>query len=92
MPGDESVHRISNRSGAPATDGGDAGGGSPQSTQDEERGVAAQVQLIARGDDDARGVERAIGVIQSLYDLPTAPEASAVFDASFLPPMEMRSF
>jgi NitT/TauT family transport system substrate-binding protein len=41
---------------------------------------------------DAERLSRSISTIQGLYDLPGAPAAEDVFDASFLPPMDMRSF
>ena len=41
---------------------------------------------------DTERLSRSISTIQGLYDLPGAPAAEDVFDASFLPPMEMRSF
>ncbi|MEO1308930.1 MAG: ABC transporter substrate-binding protein [Pseudomonadota bacterium] len=41
--------------------------------------------------DDER-LTRSISTIQGLYDLPSAPSAGDVFNASFLPPMDMRSF
>ena len=41
---------------------------------------------------DTERLTRSISTIQGLYDLPDAPAAEVVFDASFLPPMEMRSF
>lgn len=41
---------------------------------------------------DTERLTRSISTIQGLYDLPVAPAAEAVFDASFLPPMDMRSF
>ena len=41
---------------------------------------------------DAERLTRSIGTIKELYDLPGTPAAEDVFDASFLPPMAMRSF
>lgn len=41
---------------------------------------------------DEDRLTRSIATIQSLYDLPDAPSAADVFDSSFLPPMETRSF
>lgn len=41
---------------------------------------------------DAERLTRSIATIKGLYDLPGAPAAEDVFDASFLPPMDMRSF
>lgn len=41
-------------------------------------------------DEDRLG--RSIKTIQSLYDLPTTPSPDDVFDSSFLPPMDMRTF
>jgi len=41
---------------------------------------------------DTERLTRSISTIQGLYDLPEAPAAEVVFDASFLPPMDMRSF
>ncbi|MEL6920013.1 MAG: ABC transporter substrate-binding protein [Pseudomonadota bacterium] len=39
---------------------------------------------------DTERLERSIGVIQGLYDLPAAPEASSVFSDAFLPSLEDR--
>jgi NitT/TauT family transport system substrate-binding protein len=41
---------------------------------------------------DAERLTRSITTIKELYDLPDTPAAEDVFDASFLPPMDMRSF
>jgi NitT/TauT family transport system substrate-binding protein len=41
---------------------------------------------------DPERLTRSIAVIQRLYDLPATPEANAVFNDSFLPAKEMRSF
>ena len=41
---------------------------------------------------DVERLTRSITTIKELYDLPETPEAEDVFDASFLPPMDMRSF
>ena len=41
---------------------------------------------------DVERLTRSIATIKELYDLPETPEAEDVFDASFLPPMDMRSF
>lgn len=41
---------------------------------------------------ESERLDRSIAVIRDLYDLPTTPSAAAVFDASFLPPKNMRSF
>lgn len=41
---------------------------------------------------DRERLSRSIGIIQQLYDLPTTPEASAVFNDAFLPEKEARSF
>ena len=41
---------------------------------------------------DAERLTRSINTIKELYDLPGTPAAGDVFDASFLPPMAMRSF
>ena len=41
---------------------------------------------------DAERLTRSINTIKELYDLPGTPAAEDVFDASFLPPMAMRSF
>lgn len=41
---------------------------------------------------DTDRLARSIETIQGLYDLPSAPAPEAVFDASFLPPMDLRSF
>ena len=41
---------------------------------------------------DTERLTRSIEVIKDLYDLPIAPEASAVFNDAFLPTMDMRSF
>ena len=41
---------------------------------------------------DTDRLERSIATIKGLYDLPTTPAATDVFNASFLPPKEMRSF
>ena len=41
---------------------------------------------------DPERLARSISTIQGLYDLPSAPSAEDVFDASFLPPIDMRSF
>ncbi|MGV6849425.1 MAG: ABC transporter substrate-binding protein [Marinibacterium sp.] len=41
---------------------------------------------------DMDRLTRSIATIQGLYDLPNAPAAEDVFDASFLPPKDMRSF
>lgn len=41
---------------------------------------------------DAERLTRSITTIKELYDLPGTPAAEDVFDASFLPPMAMRSF
>ena len=41
---------------------------------------------------DTERLSRSISTIQALYDLPSAPAPEDVFDASFLPPMEMRAF
>ena len=41
---------------------------------------------------DVERLTRSITTIKELYDLPEAPEAEDVFDASFLPPRDMRSF
>ena len=41
---------------------------------------------------DAERLARSITTIKELYDLPGTPAAEDVFDASFLPPMAMRSF
>lgn len=41
---------------------------------------------------DPERLERSIGVIRDLYDLPSEPAASAVFDDSFLPDMALRAF
>ena len=41
---------------------------------------------------DLERLTRSITTIKELYDLPETPEAEDVFDASFLPPMDMRSF
>jgi len=41
---------------------------------------------------DPDRLARSIEVIKGLYDLPTAPEASAVFNDAFLPAKEMRSY
>ena len=41
---------------------------------------------------DTERLTRSITTIKELYDLPGTPAAEDVFDASFLPPMAMRSF
>ena len=41
---------------------------------------------------DVERLTRSITTIKELYDLPETPAAEDVFDASFLPPMDMRSF
>ena len=41
---------------------------------------------------DTKRLTRSITTIKELYDLPGTPAAEDVFDASFLPPMAMRSF
>ena len=41
---------------------------------------------------DVERLTRSITTIKELYDLPETPEAEDVFDASFVPPMDMRSF
>lgn len=41
---------------------------------------------------DPERLARSIAVIKDLYDLPMAPEASAVFNDAFLPSKEMRAF
>ncbi len=41
---------------------------------------------------DTERLTRSITTIKELYDLPGTPAATDVFDASFLPPMAMRSF
>ena len=41
---------------------------------------------------DTERLTRSIATIQGLYDLPSTPAAEDVFDASFLPPMDARSF
>ncbi len=41
---------------------------------------------------DTERLARSIATIQELYDLPGTPGAGDVFDASFLPPMDLRSF
>lgn len=41
---------------------------------------------------DAERLNRSIATIQELYDLPSTPAVEDVFNASFLPPMEMRSY
>ncbi|MEP1614558.1 MAG: ABC transporter substrate-binding protein [Roseobacter sp.] len=41
---------------------------------------------------DAERLTRSISIIQGLYDLPITPTAEDVFDASFLPAAELRSF
>lgn len=41
---------------------------------------------------DPERLSRSIDVIQKLYDLPSVPEASAVFNDAFLPDLELRSF
>ena len=41
---------------------------------------------------DTERLTRSITTIKKLYDLPGTPAAKDVFDASFLPPMAMRSF
>ena len=41
---------------------------------------------------DPERLTRSIAVIQKLYELPTAPEASAVFNDQFLPAKELRTF
>lgn len=41
---------------------------------------------------DADRLSRSISTIQGLYDLPTTPAAEDVFDPSFLPPIDLRSF
>lgn len=41
---------------------------------------------------DTERLARSIATIQKLYDLPNAPSPEDVFDASFLPPKDMRSF
>ena len=41
---------------------------------------------------DPERLTRSIAVIKDLYDLPTPPEASAVFNDAFLPSKEMRAF
>ena len=41
---------------------------------------------------DLERLTRSITTIKELYDLPETPAAEDVFDASFLPPMDMRSF
>ncbi|WP_407638265.1 hypothetical protein [Aureimonas frigidaquae] len=40
--------------------------------------------------DDAR-LTRGIGIVVEGYDLPTTPEASAVFNRAFLPPLAERA-
>ncbi|MEM1346599.1 MAG: ABC transporter substrate-binding protein, partial [Pseudomonadota bacterium] len=41
---------------------------------------------------DTERLARSIATIQGLYSLPSAPAPEAVFNASFLPPMDLRSF
>lgn len=41
---------------------------------------------------DTDRLARSITTIKELYDLPKTPAAEDVFDASFLPPMDLRSF
>ncbi|MEM7522362.1 MAG: ABC transporter substrate-binding protein, partial [Pseudomonadota bacterium] len=41
---------------------------------------------------DTERLARSITTIQGLYDLPSTPAVEDVFDASFLPPMDLRSF
>lgn len=41
---------------------------------------------------DSERLARSISTIQGLYDLPSTPAAEDVFDASFLPAIELRSF
>lgn len=41
---------------------------------------------------DTERLARSIETIQGLYDLPSTPAAKDVFDSSFLPPMNVRSF
>lgn len=41
---------------------------------------------------DVERLTRSISTVQELYDLPSTPAANDVFDASFLPAMELRSF
>jgi len=41
---------------------------------------------------DTDRLSRSIATIKELYDLPSSPAPEAVFDASFLPPMDMRSY
>jgi NitT/TauT family transport system substrate-binding protein len=41
---------------------------------------------------DADRLERSIGVIKGLYDLPSTPEVSAVFSDAYMPAMELRSY
>ena len=41
---------------------------------------------------DSDRLERSIGVIKGLYDLPSTPDVSVVFSDAYLPPMEMRSY
>lgn len=41
---------------------------------------------------DTDRLTRSIATIKGLYDLPGAPAPEDVFDASFLPPMDLRSF
>lgn len=41
---------------------------------------------------DSDRLNRSISVIQGLYDLPSTPEVSAVFNDTYLPPIEMRRY
>ncbi len=54
--------------------------------------LSDEAQANGIGAVDPERLERSIGVIQALYDLPSTPAASDVFNDSFLPPMDLRSF
>ena len=41
---------------------------------------------------DPERLNRSISVIQKLYDMPSAPNAGAVFNDAFLPALDLRSF
>lgn len=53
--------------------------------------VSDENERLGMGDlDDAR-LTRSIGIVVEGYDLPTTPEASAVFNRAFLPPLAERT-